>query len=97
MSHILWFLYLFTDAASAEQQKPTGMKQEVEEEEEDDIAIEMEEEQDLQAVEAKELKPEKQDDNNASKKGEIHTFNHTNKVCLGTCIHVYFFNNVNVV
>ncbi|XP_057208356.1 midasin isoform X2 [Triplophysa rosa] len=57
------------DAASAEQQKPTGMKQEVEEEEDDDIAMEMEEEKDLQAVEAQELKPEKLDDNHASKKG----------------------------
>lgn len=55
------------DAASAEQQKPTSTKQEVEEDE--DIAMEMEEEKDLQAVEAQELNPEKLDDNKASKKG----------------------------
>ncbi|XP_065113160.1 midasin [Paramisgurnus dabryanus] len=56
------------DAASAEQQKPTGTNQEVDEEE-DDIAMEIEEEKDLQAVEAQELKPEKLDNNTASKKG----------------------------
>ncbi|XP_051581140.1 midasin isoform X2 [Myxocyprinus asiaticus] len=57
------------DAASAEQQKPTGVKQEEEDDEEDDISMEMEEEKDLQAVEAQELKPEKLDDNKASQKG----------------------------
>lgn len=56
------------DAASKEQQKPTGVKQE-EENEEDDIAMEVEEEKDLQAVEAQELKPEKLNDNKASQKG----------------------------
>ncbi|XP_016311670.1 midasin-like [Sinocyclocheilus anshuiensis] len=55
------------DAASAEQQKPTGVKQE--EEDEEDIAMNVEEEKDLQAVEAQELKPEKLNDNKASQKG----------------------------
>uniref|UniRef100_A0A8C1Z8M3 Midasin n=1 Tax=Cyprinus carpio TaxID=7962 RepID=A0A8C1Z8M3_CYPCA len=56
------------DAASAEQQKPTGVKQE-EEDEEEDIAMDVEDEKDLQAVEAQELKPEKLNDNTASQKG----------------------------
>ncbi|XP_067273008.1 midasin [Pseudorasbora parva] len=56
------------DAASAEQQKPTDVKQE-EDDEEDDIAMDVEEEKDLQAVEAQELKPEKLNDNKASQKG----------------------------
>ncbi|KAF4099466.1 hypothetical protein G5714_019592 [Onychostoma macrolepis] len=56
------------DTASAEQQKPTGVKQE-EEDEDDDIAMDVEEEKDLQAVEAQELKPEKLNDNKASQKG----------------------------
>ncbi|XP_016427493.1 midasin-like [Sinocyclocheilus rhinocerous] len=56
------------DAASAEQQKPTGVKQE-EEDEEANIAMDVEEEKDLQAVEAQELKPEKLNDNKASQKG----------------------------
>uniref|UniRef100_A0A8C1W377 Midasin n=1 Tax=Cyprinus carpio TaxID=7962 RepID=A0A8C1W377_CYPCA len=55
------------DAASAEQQKPTGVKQE-EEDEEEDIAMDVEDEKDLQAVEAQELKPEKLNDNTASQK-----------------------------
>lgn len=80
----------FTDAASAEQQKPAGTKQEVEEEEDEDIAMEMEEEKDLQPVEAQELKPEKLDDNKASKKGAICTINSTNIVCL--CVIVYIWN-----
>uniref|UniRef100_A0A8C2BQ53 Midasin n=1 Tax=Cyprinus carpio TaxID=7962 RepID=A0A8C2BQ53_CYPCA len=60
------------DAASAEQQKPTGVKQE-EEDEEEDIAMDVEDEKDLQAVEAQELKPEKLNDNTASQKGGILT------------------------
>uniref|UniRef100_A0A671LK38 Midasin n=1 Tax=Sinocyclocheilus anshuiensis TaxID=1608454 RepID=A0A671LK38_9TELE len=56
------------DAASAEQQKPASVKQE-EEDEEADIAMDVEEEKDLQAVEAQELKPEKLNDNKASQKG----------------------------
>ncbi len=63
---------LFVDAASAEQQKLTGVKQE-EEDEEDDIAMDVEEEKDLQAVEAQELKPEKLNDNKASQKGGLLT------------------------
>lgn len=57
----------FVDTASAEQQKPTGVKQE--EEDEEDIAMDVEEEKDLQAVEAQDLKPEKLNDNKASQKG----------------------------
>uniref|UniRef100_A0A671LK54 Midasin n=1 Tax=Sinocyclocheilus anshuiensis TaxID=1608454 RepID=A0A671LK54_9TELE len=60
------------DAASAEQQKPASVKQE-EEDEEADIAMDVEEEKDLQAVEAQELKPEKLNDNKASQKGGILT------------------------
>ncbi|XP_042633620.1 midasin-like isoform X2 [Cyprinus carpio] len=55
------------DAASAEQQKPAGAKPE--EEDEEDIAMDVEEEKNLQAVEAQELKPEKLNDNKASQKG----------------------------
>ncbi|XP_073672706.1 midasin [Garra rufa] len=54
------------DAASAEQQNPTGVKQE---DEEEDIAMDVEEEKDLHAGEAQELKPEKLNDNKASQKG----------------------------
>ncbi|KAK2883458.1 hypothetical protein Q8A67_017095 [Cirrhinus molitorella] len=56
------------DAASAEQQNPSAVKQE-EEDEDEDIAMDVEEEKDLHAVEAQELKPEKLNDNKASKKG----------------------------
>jgi len=48
------------------------VKQE-EDDEEDDIAMDVEEEKDLQAVEAQELKPEKLNDNKASQKGTIHS------------------------
>lgn len=62
----------FIDTASAEQQKPTGAKQE-EDDKEDDIAMDVEEEKDLQAVEAQELKPEKLNDSKASQKGAMHS------------------------
>jgi len=48
------------------------VKQE-EDDEEDDIAMDVKEEKDLQAVEAQELKPEKLNDNKASQKGTIHS------------------------
>lgn len=70
----------FIDTASAEQQKPTGVKQE-EEDEEDDIAMDVEEEKDLQAVEAQDLKPEKLNDNKASQKGGL--LSSTN------CVHIH--------
>lgn len=57
------------------------MKQE-EENEEDDIAMEVEEEKDLQAVEAQELKPEKLNDNKASQKGAIQWDGLVNKLSL---------------
>lgn len=57
------------------------MKQE-EEDEEEDIAMDVEDEKDLQAVEAQELKPEKLNDNTASQKGGILTS--TSCVCTYT-------------
>ncbi|KAG9282412.1 midasin isoform X2 [Astyanax mexicanus] len=56
------------DAASAEQQRPSAMKQE-DDNEEDDIAMDTDEEKELQAVEAPELKPEKMDGSKASNRG----------------------------
>ncbi|KAM9551495.1 midasin-like isoform 2-T2 [Salvelinus alpinus] len=57
------------DVASADQQKPAGAPQE-EDQEDEDIAMDTEEqEEDLQAVEAQELKPEKLESNRASQKG----------------------------
>uniref|UniRef100_A0AAZ3S0A1 Midasin n=1 Tax=Oncorhynchus tshawytscha TaxID=74940 RepID=A0AAZ3S0A1_ONCTS len=57
------------DVASADQQKPAGAPQE-EDQEDEDIAMDTEEqEEDLQAVEAQELKPEKLESNRAS--GEL--------------------------
>lgn len=41
---------------------------------EDDLAMDVEEEKDLQGVEAQELKPEKLNDNKASQKGAMHSF-----------------------
>lgn len=76
---------LFVDAASAEQQKPAGVKQE-EEDEEEDIAMDVEEEKDLRAVEAQELKPEKLDDNKASQKGGILTSINCVHTC-NLCVH----------
>lgn len=71
-SQVLFWHLFFIDAASAEQQKPTGVKQE-EDDKQDDIAMDVEEEKDLQAVEAQELKPEKLNDNKASQKGAMHS------------------------
>ncbi len=63
------------------------MKQE-EEDEEDDIAMDVEEEKDLQAVEAQELKPEKLKDNKASQKGGLLTS--TNGVHIHvTCVSMF--------
>lgn len=67
-----FFCFPHLDAASADQQKPTAMKQEDDDEgdaDEDDIAMDTDEEKDLQAVEAPELKPEKLDSSKASKRG----------------------------
>uniref|UniRef100_A0A8B9KV40 Midasin n=1 Tax=Astyanax mexicanus TaxID=7994 RepID=A0A8B9KV40_ASTMX len=63
-TYIFVYLHAFglfiLDAASAEQQRPSAMKQE-DDNEEDDIAMDTDEEKELQAVEAPELKPEKMD------------------------------------
>ncbi|XP_030636974.1 midasin [Chanos chanos] len=56
------------DVATAEQQKPAGAPQD-EEDDEEDIAMETDEEKDLQAVEAQQLKPEQLDSTKASRKG----------------------------
>ncbi|KAJ8008932.1 hypothetical protein DPEC_G00083550 [Dallia pectoralis] len=57
------------DVASADQQKPAGAQQD-EDEDDEDIAMDTEEqEEDLQAVEAQELKPEQLDSTRASQKG----------------------------
>ncbi|KAK6297294.1 hypothetical protein J4Q44_G00318770 [Coregonus suidteri] len=57
------------DVASADQQKPAGAPQE-EVQEDEDIAMDTEEqEENLQAVEAQELKPEQLESNRASQKG----------------------------
>ncbi|KAJ8270795.1 hypothetical protein GJAV_G00119370 [Gymnothorax javanicus] len=58
------------DAASVDQQKPAGAQMEEDLEEEDDIAMDaQDEEEDLQAVDAKELKPEQLDSANSKQKG----------------------------
>ncbi|XP_035384712.1 midasin isoform X1 [Electrophorus electricus] len=57
------------DTASTEQQKPTGIKPEIDsKEDDDDVAMDTEEE-DLQAVEAPKLKPEKLDSSSSSRRG----------------------------
>ncbi|XP_062857908.1 midasin [Trichomycterus rosablanca] len=57
------------DAASTEQQRPSTMKKDDDDNEEDEIAMDMEDEKELQAVEAPELKPEKMDSSKASQRG----------------------------
>lgn len=58
------------DVASADQQKPAGAQLKHEEEEEEDIAMDTEEqEEDLKAVEAQELKPEQLESAKARRKG----------------------------
>ncbi|GAA6099361.1 midasin isoform X1 [Tachysurus ichikawai] len=54
------------DTASTEQQRPTSMKQD---EEEDDVAMDTEEEKEMQVVDAPELKPENLESSKASQRG----------------------------
>lgn len=63
-----WCVYL--DAASAEQQRPTSMKQD-DNHDDDDVAMDTEEEKEMQAVDAPELKPEKLDSSKASRRGRF--------------------------
>ncbi|KAJ8409756.1 hypothetical protein AAFF_G00218150 [Aldrovandia affinis] len=59
------------DAASADQQRPAGAERKEDEEEEGDVAMDTQdqEEDDLQAVDAQELKPEQIDSGKSKKKG----------------------------
>lgn len=63
---------LFPDVASAEQQKAAGPQQDQEEEQNDeDVPMETEsQEEQLEAAEVQELKPEQLDSSRASHKGE---------------------------
>lgn len=65
-------LLLFPDAASADQQKAAGPHQDQDEyRNDDDVAMETEDqEEDLQAAEVQELKPEQLDSTKASQKGD---------------------------
>lgn len=60
---------LCPDTASAEQQRPTSMKQDDTDDDDDDVAMDTEEEKEMQAVDAPELKPEKLDSSRASQRG----------------------------
>ncbi|KAM9495289.1 midasin [Clarias gariepinus] len=58
------------DTASTEQQKPTSMKHDGDDDDEDgDVAMETDEEKEMQAVDAPELKPEKMDSSRSSQRG----------------------------
>lgn len=63
---------LFTDVASADQQKAAGPHQDQDEDKNDeDVAMETEkQDEDLQAAEVQELKPEQLDSTKASQKGD---------------------------
>lgn len=67
MQYHTGFWCVCVDTASAEQQRPTSMKQE--EDDADDVAMDTEEEKEMQAVDAPELKPEKMESSKASQKG----------------------------
>lgn len=58
----------YVDTASAEQQKPSSMKQD-DDDDDDDVAMDTQEEKEMQAVDAPELKPEKMDNSKASQRG----------------------------
>lgn len=65
-------LLLFPDVASADQQKAAGPQQDQDEDQTDeDVAMETEnQEEDLEAAEVQELKPEQLDSSKASQKGD---------------------------
>lgn len=65
-------ILLFPDVASADQQKAAGPQQDQDEDQNDeDVAMETEsQEEDLQAAEIQELKPEQLDSTKASQKGD---------------------------
>lgn len=66
----------FPDVASADQQKPAGPQQDQDEDQnDDDVVMETEsQEEDLQAAEVQELKPEQLDSTKASQKGNAFLF-----------------------
>lgn len=73
---------LFPDVASADQQKAAGPQQDQDEDENDeDVAMETEnQEEDLQAADVHELKPEQLDSTKASQKGD--SFDYRHLMCL---------------
>lgn len=64
-------VYLSLDTASTEQQKPTSMKHDGDDDDDEDgdVAMETDEEKEMQAVDAPELKPEKMDSSRSSQRG----------------------------
>ncbi|TSL47560.1 Midasin [Bagarius yarrelli] len=57
------------DTASAEQQRPTSMKQNDDDQQDEDVAMDTDEEKEMQAVDAPELKPEKLESSKTSQRG----------------------------
>lgn len=63
--------WLLSDVASAEQQKAAGPAKDEEEDENDDVAMEIEDqEEQLQSANVEELKPEQLDTSKSSQKGD---------------------------